>query len=130
MLKQKYFLLLLFICAGFRFSLAQSDTVQIVSPQHFNRILHLNPDAELIDIRAKKEFKKGHIKGALSAEKSEILFQLIDSLGSHKVYLIYCKYGERSISAGKMIYEKYGIHVVSLEDGLDYWKESGFEVVK
>ncbi|MDQ2179420.1 rhodanese-like domain-containing protein [Marinifilum sp. D714] len=109
---------------------AQVDTVQVLSPKQFLRIAKLNPQAVVIDVRLKKDFKKGHIDGAMLAETSDKLYQIIDSLGERKTYLLYCKYGERSIAAGKMLFEKYKIKVCSLEDGLDYWKELKLEIVK
>jgi len=107
---------------------SQTDTVLIISPNYFNRVLQLNPNVELIDVRPKKEFKCGHIKGAYLAQNSEDLYRLIDSLGTSKVYLLYCEYGERSIDAGKLIYEKYKISVCSLEGGLDAWLQEGKEI--
>lgn len=120
--------LVLFLIIGSMSVFSQTDTVQVLSPTHFNRVLQLNPDVELIDVSSKKDFKKGHIKGAHLAQNSEDLYQLIDSLGKSKVYLLYCKYGERSIDAGKIIYEKYKIYVCSLEGGLDAWLQEGKEV--
>ena len=117
--------LLFFLIVATSNAFAQNDTVKELSPKHFNRILQLNPDVVLIDIRSKKEFKKAHIASAHFAPNSEKLFHLIDSLGTSKDYLLYCKYGERSIDAGKMIYEKYKIKVCSLQGGLDAWLESG-----
>jgi Rhodanese-related sulfurtransferase len=109
---------------------AQVDTVQVLSPKQFLRVAKLNPQAVVIDVRLKKDFKKGHIDSAMLAETSDKLYQIIDSLGERKTYLLYCKYGERSIAAGKMLFKKYKIKVCSLEDGLDYWKELKMEVVK
>lgn len=109
---------------------AQADTVQVLSPKQFLRVAKLNPQAVVIDVRLKKDFKKGHIDGAILAESSDKLYHIIDSLGERKTYLLYCKYGERSIAAGKMLFEKYKIKVCSLEDGLDYWKELKLEIVK
>ncbi|WP_321279861.1 rhodanese-like domain-containing protein [Marinifilum fragile] len=109
---------------------AQVDTVQVLSPKQFLRVAKLNPQAVVIDVRLKKDFKKGHIDGAMLAETSDKLYQIIDSLGERKTYLLYCKYGERSIAAGKMLFKKYKIKVCSLEDGLDYWKELKMEIVK
>ncbi|WP_321294991.1 rhodanese-like domain-containing protein [Marinifilum fragile] len=109
---------------------AQVDTVQVLSPKQFLRVAKLNPQAVVIDVRLKKDFKKGHIEGAMLAETSDKLYQIIDSLGERKTYLLYCKYGERSISAGKMLFKKYKIKVCSLEDGLDYWRELKMEIVK
>jgi rhodanese-related sulfurtransferase len=109
---------------------AQVDTVQVLSPKQFLRVAKLNPQAVVIDVRLKKDFKKGHIDGAMLAETSDKLYKIIDSLGERKTYLLYCKYGERSIAAGKMLFKKYKIKVCSLEDGLDYWKELKLEIVK
>ncbi|WP_321319746.1 rhodanese-like domain-containing protein [Labilibaculum sp.] len=120
--------LFVFIVLGISNVYSQNYSIQVLTPNHFNRVLQLNPDAVLIDVRPKKEFKKAHIKGAHLAVNSEELFHLIDSLGTTRVYLIYCKYGERSIDAGKMIYEKYRIFVCSLEGGLDAWLKEGKEV--
>ncbi len=117
--------LLFFLIVATSNVFAQNDTVKELNPDHFNRIVQLNPDVVLIDIRSKKEFKKAHIANAHLAPSSKELYHLIDSLGTSKVYLLYCKYGERSIDAGKMIYEKYKIKVCSLQGGLDAWFESG-----
>ncbi|MFA9371689.1 MAG: rhodanese-like domain-containing protein [Labilibaculum antarcticum] len=118
----------LFLAIGTTAVFSQTDTVQILSPNHFNRVLQLNPEVELIDVSTRMEFKKGHIKGAYLAQNSEDLYRLIDSLGTSKVYLLYCKYGERSVDAGKIIYEKYKISVCSLEGGLDAWLQEGKEI--
>ena len=120
--------LLVFIVLGISNVYSQNDSIQVLSPNHFNRVLQLNPDVVLIDVRPKKEFKKAHIKGAYLAQNSEVLFHLIDSLGTSKVYLLYCKYGEQSVDAGKMIYEKYKIYACSLEGGLDAWLQEGKEI--
>ena len=125
----KYLIFALLICIT-QVSYSQNNTVQVLSPKQFNRVAKLNPNAVIIDVRLKKDFKKGHIENAILAEESKKLIQIIDSLGKEKVYLLYCKYGERSIEAGKMLFKKYKIKVCSLEEGLDYWKELKMEIVK
>lgn len=124
----KYFIsLLIFFLLATTFNVfAQEDSVKHLSPVEFNRILKLNPNVVLLDVRPKKEFKKGHIKGALLAENSKELYRLVDSYGKLKVYLLYCECGERSVDAGKMIYDKYKVTTCSLEGGLRNWLESGF----
>lgn len=129
-MKRKYILLAFLVLLGIPSLIAQVETVTILSPEHFNRVIKLNPKAVIIDVRPEKDFKKGHIKGAYFARTSDRLFQIIDSLGTDKTYLLYCKYGERSIQAGKLIYEKFSIKTCSLEEGLDFWKEKKMEVVK
>ncbi|WP_372755187.1 rhodanese-like domain-containing protein [Labilibaculum sp.] len=127
-MKTLFLFILLFFSLSITAVFSQSDSLQILSVEHFNRVLHLNSNAELIDVSSAKEFKKAHIFGAYSAPTAKDLYQIIDSLGTSKVYLLYCKYGDRSVDAGKMIFEKYHIPVCSLEDGLDAWLQAGKEV--
>ena len=123
-------LLFAFLFFGLQFTFAQSNEVQILTPKQFHEIATLNPNAYIIDVRKIKDFKKGHIEEAFCAEKSERLYQLVDSLGKFKEYLLYCKYGDRSVVAGRMLYKKYGLKVYSLEKGLDYWKEFKLPIKK
>jgi len=130
MLKIKVALLTFMCFTCFATCFAQNDSLISLHAAAFNRILHLNPNAICIDVRIEKDFKKGHLPGAYSAETSDILFHLIDSLGINKTYLIYCEYGERSRSAGKLIYKKRGISIISLEEGLEEWEQAGLDLVK
>lgn len=127
-MKQLFIFFVLFFSLSFPPVFSQSDSLQVLSVEHFNRVLHLNCNVELIDVSSSKEFKKAHIFGAHSAPSSNDLYQLIDSLGKSKVFLLYCKYGDRSVDAGKMIFDKYKIPVCSLEGGLDAWLQAGKEV--
>jgi rhodanese-related sulfurtransferase len=127
-MRSLFLFFVLFFSFGFTAVFSQTDSLQILSVAHFNRVLQLNSNVELIDVSSKKEFKKAHILGAFSAPSSKDLYQRIDSLGSSKVYLLYCKYGDRSIDAGIMIFEKYHIPVCLLEGGLDAWLQAGKEV--
>ena len=125
-MKSIFTYLLFFLLASTSLNVfAQNESVKELSPKQFNRVLKLNPNAVLIDIRTKEDFKLAHIESARLAPSSKELFHLIDSLGSSKDYLLYCKYGERSIDAGKMIFDKYKIKICSLEGGLEYWLKSG-----
>lgn len=125
-MKSIIYFLIFFLIANTAQVFAQNTAVKDLSPVEFNRILKLNPDVALLDVRPKKEFKKGHIKGAYLVENSKKLYSLVDSLGASKVYLLYCECGDRSIDAGQMIYDKYKIPTCSLEGGLINWLENGF----
>ncbi len=124
-MKSIFTCILFFLLASTSNVFAQNESVKELSPKQFNRVLKLNPNAVLIDIRTKEDFKLAHIESAHLAPSSKELFYLIDSLGSSKDYLLYCKYGERSIDAGEMIYDKYKIKICSLEGGLESWLKSG-----
>lgn len=126
----KYFLLLFILFTSTNLLYAQENSVQIISPKKFSKIAETNPWAVVIDVRTRKAYKKGHIIYAVLAEKSENLYQIIDTTGTDQIYLLYCKYGDRSVDAGKMLFKKYQITSYSLQGGLDYWKELKMKVVK
>lgn len=119
-------ILLFFLIVSTSDVFAQCDSIKALSPFEFSDILKQNANVVLVDVRTKKEFKKGHINGALLAKNSKELYHIIDLMGKSKVYLLYCKDGDRSIDAGKMIYDKYQISIYFLDGGLDFWLESGF----
>lgn len=125
-MKSIFISLILFYSISTSSLFAQSEAVKELNPKRFDRTLKLNPDAVLVDIRAKKKFEKAHINGAYSAPNSKILFHLIDSIGSSKDYLLYCSYGKRSVEASKIISIKYRVKVCSLKGGLDSWLKNGF----
>lgn len=128
------FLKILLICialfAGIKLYAQKKQAVEIISPKEFNRIAEKDPRAVIIDLRNSKAYKKGHIMYALLAEKSEKLFEIIDTTGTDQKYLLYCKYGDRSVDAGKILFKKYQITSYSLNGGTDLWKKQGFKLVK
>ncbi len=109
---------------------AQVDSVQILNTTQFLQKVRSTPQPCIVDLRDAKDFEKGHIESAIWSEKSEKLFQIIDSLGKKKTYLLYCKRGKRSVKAAKLVFKKYGIVVYSLKNGLNYRKKFRFRLVK
>ncbi len=83
---------------------------------------------QIIDVRDKKSFELAHIKGALVASKSKRLFSIVDSLGTKKIYVLYCEEGDTSRQAGSMLLDKYNVKVYSLKGGFEQWMEKGMPV--
>ena len=56
-----------------------------------------NPDAVVIDVRTPDEFSGGHIDGAVNIDYYAADFKAsLDALDKSKIYLIYCRSGNRS----------------------------------
>ena len=83
-----------------------------------------------LDIRMDWEFKMEHIDSThvpmWMLEQGE---ELPSSLDTSKPTIVYCQYGKRSLEARQLLLDNYKFKkVYSLEGGIDYWIELGYEV--
>jgi adenylyltransferase/sulfurtransferase len=86
---------------------------------------------QFIDVRMDWEFKMEHIKSThfpmWMIEQGE---EIPETINSSIPTIVYCQYGNRSIEARQLLIEKYNFSkVYSLEGGIDYWIELGYEVL-
>jgi rhodanese-related sulfurtransferase len=85
----------------------------------------------ILDVRTPEEFNSGHIEGAvnLNFHSNEFEDQL-NKLDKDKIYLIYCRSGNRSLQA-MQIMENLGFReVYNLSGGIIDWTAAGLPVVK
>lgn len=106
------------------------NTFTNITPLELKKMSDTDPTAVIIDVRTKKEFKKGHLRNAVNAKDSKVLNQITDSLDLDQPLLVYCDEGTRSFTACIILVEKGFINVYNLETGLIGWKESDFELTK
>jgi rhodanese-related sulfurtransferase len=85
----------------------------------------------ILDVRTPQEFDAGHIEGALNLDFYSPSFQTeLDKLDKGKTYFVYCRTGNRSGQAVKMM-ESLGFRAAyNLSDGIAEWIASGQPVVK
>lgn len=89
-------------------------------------LMYNNENAELIDIRPKKDFEKGYIKGSRNIPFTE-LKNHIDSLrNSPNPIIIICQMGMTAGTAVAMI-GKENVH--RLDGGIVNWQASGLPLV-
>jgi rhodanese-related sulfurtransferase len=56
--------------------------------------------------------------------------ELPETIDSSIPTIVYCQYGKRSIEARQLLIENYNFSkVYSLEGGIDYWIELGYEIL-
>ncbi len=95
--------------------------------------MHLreNKDVSILDIRTSKEFQQGHIPGAINIDYLGGHFeQQISELDRNAQYLVYCRSGNRSRSALRIM-EKLGFkRVWHLNNGIIDWKNNGLSLKK
>ncbi|MCK5854872.1 MAG: rhodanese-like domain-containing protein [Sulfurovaceae bacterium] len=92
-------------------------------------MLEEDDNVTLLDVRTSKEFKEdGFIPNAKLIPLG-VLKQNLQMLDKSKKVLIYCRSGNRSITAARIL-EKQGFMVINLSGGIIDWKSSGFSIKK
>jgi rhodanese-related sulfurtransferase len=82
-----------------------------------------------LDVREDKEFKSGHIPGAMHLSRGMVEFQIDKKIPDKNIKIfIYCKTGGRaSLAAANLIKMGYK-NIVNIEGGWDAWMKAGYPV--
>jgi len=90
-----------------------------------------NQNFVIIDVRTPEEYASGHIEKAINLDfYSETFKDELDQLDRDKVYLIYCRSGNRSGQALDMMAELGFSEVYNMLGGMARWEEVGLPTVK
>jgi len=82
--------------------------------------------ALVIDVRETHEYEDEHIPGTVLYPLSFLDAEYLPKMDGMKVVVV-CQVGQRSAAAGKQLIMEGIADVVSLEGGLNAWKEAGLE---
>ena len=98
-----------------------------LSAEDFKKMMG-NKDVVIIDVRTPEEYEKdGHIKGANLIPVQIFRYIYLPGLRNKKV-LVYCRSGNRSVTASRML-EQMGIkNVYNLKGGIIEWKSKKLPV--
>jgi phage shock protein E len=104
---------------------AQEKKIELVAPAAFAQKIQ-EDKGQIVDVRTPKEYKSGHIDGAVNMHVYDNDFETrLDSLDKNKTVYIYCKAGGRSAEAVETMKDKGFNHIVELDGGTDAWVEAG-----
>lgn len=93
--------------------------------------LRAGTNAVVVDVRTEKEFKEGHIPGAVNLDVNAPDFaKKVAALDKGKTYLMYCAHGKRGLKACGIMKDAAFTNVVNLEPGLSAWEKAGKPVEK
>lgn len=85
--------------------------------------------AAVLDCRTAKEFKKGHLPGAINLQRGLLEFKVSKKFPDKSAYIIvYCKSGGRSCLGTCTLSEMGYTNVVSMAGGWKGWVKAGFPV--
>lgn len=76
----------------------------------------LKPEYNIIDIRDKEEYKKGHIFNAINIPMNDLFNYYFSFLNKNECYYIYCSSGRRSKKVCSIL-SNLGYKVINVVDG-------------
>jgi len=98
-----------------------------VTPKVAYEMLQNDNNVTLLDVRTVEEFKKdGKIAGAKLIPLGQ-LSQNLNMLDKSKKVLVYCRSGNRSVAASRIL-ESNGFTVVNMSGGIEKWKAEHLSV--
>ncbi len=105
-------------------------SVKNVGPEEFDK-LRAQTNTVVLDVRTEKEFKAGHIPGAVNLDFNAPDFaKQAAALDKSKTYLVHCAGGVRSAKACNVMDKIAFTNVVNLEPGFKAWEKAGKPVQK
>lgn len=103
--------------------------VQLISPKDAVALLAAHagsPSFVLLDVRTPEEFAQGRIAGAILLDYRGAGFQWdLARLDRSQTYLVYCRTGNRSSYAVRIMAEMGFAHVYDLDGGIVLWEAEG-----
>lgn len=78
----------------------------------------------VLDVRTKEEFDQGHLAGAVNIDfnNTTAFNDFVSQLDKNKKYLVYCRSGNRSGQAMKMMQDKGFTQITNLDGGIQSWQ--------
>lgn len=105
------------------------DRLNFMSVYDLKNKLEKNEEITLLDVRKKKEWDKGHIKGARHIYVGD-LEENLDKVPKESQVIVYCDSSRRSSIAASIL-KKHGYNNVSnLLGSMSAWKNAGYDIVK
>jgi rhodanese-related sulfurtransferase len=101
-----------------------------MSPQQVTLLMNKD-EAVVVDLRDKKEFSEGHIKGSKHIPFSSLKERISElSKEDGKIIVFVDKSGQHSGMAGKMLQAEGYQHLGRMTGGIAEWKHSNLPLVK
>lgn len=93
-----------------------------ITASAFKQLLAETPNAIILDVRTAAEMRSGAIQGAINIDLMNADFQQkISKLDKNKTYFVYCRSGNRSGQACKMMGNAGFEHIYNLSGGMMSW---------
>lgn len=113
---------------------ASTESIVHLSAIEANRLIaqnKANSKFVILDVRTPREYAQGHIAGALLLDYTSADFKKgLERFDRSDTYLIYCRTGNRSARALKLIEKMQFSHVYHLKSGIVGWAAAHLPITK
>lgn len=100
-----------------------------ISPAEAAKLIKETKDLQLIDVRTPGEYEAGHLDKAKLVPLQE-LESRVGEIDKNKPILLYCRSGNRSGTALKVLLGKGYSQAKHMEGGINAWQAAGLPVTK
>lgn len=113
------------------FGVLKENGIRHLSVRDSKNLIAAHPDVVVLDVRTPREYRAGHIEGAINVNYFSLSFKKnIEALDNSKAYLVHCKSGHRSGRAAPIMKKAGIVDVLHMDGGFDAWKKADFDVVR
>lgn len=92
-------------------------------------LIESKPDLVILDVRTQSEYGDGHIEDAINIPADE-LEERLGELDPGDELLVYCRTGNRSTRAVKLLEENGFTKVLHMDGGIVAWGKAGYSLVQ
>ncbi|OGI16232.1 MAG: hypothetical protein A2Z52_02755 [Candidatus Moranbacteria bacterium RBG_19FT_COMBO_42_6] len=110
-------------------SFTDQAKVTYIKSGELNKLVSTDQNLFIIDLRKSAQFKEGHIKNSVNIFLDNLENERVKIFPGKKIVL-YDNNGLWAFKGAVRLYDLGYFNVLALSDGLDTWKEKGFEIVK
>jgi rhodanese-related sulfurtransferase len=104
-----------------------AEIIQI-SPEEAYQMIMEDEDVFLLDVRTQEEYEEGYIEGATLIPVSDLAGRL-DEVPKDKKIVIYCRTGNRSMTAANILISNGYEEVYNVQGGIIAWDSAGLPVI-
>ena len=96
--------------------------INSLDPMEIKKLLDIEKDIKLIDVREKWEYEYAKIEGAENIPLS-IFVHSLNNIKTDQKIIVYCHHGSRSYQACSYMVRNGYKHVTNMDGGIDAWAE-------
>ncbi len=109
-------------------SFSDQAKVKYITPEDLKKIID-QKNILIIDVRASQDFTSEHLNTAINIPLSELEKRRLE-INSNRKIILYDKTGINSFKGAVRLFDLGFFNAFSLSNGIDGWKQKGFETIK
>lgn len=112
-----------FLSNLFGLTIEQNDTITILNVTEYKESL-IGKNIQLVDVRTANEYRSGHIPKAINIDffRQSTFKQSFEKFDKNKPLYIYCRSGNRSGKAARIISKMGFVNIIDLKRGYMAWE--------